>query len=450
MGINLADFEAIKADVVKGMKPTNKGGRSVPFFIFDEGKAANDVATIAKAYHITRVEKSRDDLTAEMQALADDVYAGMMLFKCTDLERKIGDNEAWLWMLKNTPMGREYHRLLKSFLGEVGQSDQWIAKALDTAASGGGADFMPTNFSGTLIEDYRTDVFIYNAGHPTVRMTSDTFELPGAGTAVKSRLLSEQTGDNTHTETNFFTAVDPNTVSPQLSAVKLGFRTVFSNEVDENSVVPWIPFLQTQAKEAAQRGYEQAVISGDTNATHQDYDVHSASGNATDSRRAFLGFRGAVMDQTSNIARVDGGNGRPTDTQMTQVLAAMGKYGAKTRDVYIVGPPKARQWLRQMEEDRFDTSNDTYDGYQCYWSDEFPTNLHTSGINTNGGDNDTTGLVFVNKDRWIVGDRRAFQMKVVDREETDQKVIVASERVAFKQYDTTASVPTVGYLYNLE
>jgi len=453
--VDLAKYEALQNMAVKSLEP-QPAAKGIPMFftadgLFDEARARDSKQAVRKTMEMVRVEKADDDLTRDLQLAGDDVYVGMMLYKMTDLERKISNQEAWEWMLRHYE-GLQYHTLVKRYLKEVNWNDDRIHKALDTAESGGGADFVPTNFSSEFIEDYRQDVFIFNAPHRRVRMTSDTFELPGGGDAVKSRMLSEQTGDNTHTETNFFTAVDPNTASPQLSAKKLGFRTVFSVDLVEESVIPLIPFVQSEGKEAAQRGFEQAAISGDTNATHQDYDVHSASGNATDSRRAFLGFRGAAMDQSSNVARVNGGNTRPTDRKISDVLVAMGKYGKSVRDTYITGPAKARHWLRALPEDRFSSEGgqDYYDGYPCYWSDEYPTNLHDTGINTNGGDNDTTGLTVVCAPRWIIGDRRDLRMKVVDREETDQKVLVVSEKVAFRSYDAVASVPNNGYLYNLK
>ena len=446
-----ADLETDVLSVIqKGQDAVQQ--RTVPLFgLIDETKARSHPIIVSKAFHTARVEKSDDDELRSLQRSASDLYAGMILYKMTNLDRHITDAEAFKWMLANH-VGQEYLAKTGKFLKSVGKPDAFIRKALDTAESGGGADFIPTNFSGELIEDYRTETFTSKVNHRHVRMTSATFEMPVVGEGVKTRLDGENTGDDTHTETNFFTAVDPNTLSPQLIARKLAMRTVFSNEVNEESVVPWIPFLQTEVKEAAIRGFEQAVISGDTTGTHQDYDVNIAAGNATDSRRAFLGYRGASFDQTPAHARVNGGNTRPTDRKLSDVLVAMGKYGHRTDDVFWLGPPKARQWLARLPEDRFMSSGgqDTYDGFPVHYSDEMPTNLDDSGINTNGGDNDTSSLLAVTASRWIIGDMRELSIKVVDREESDQKVMIVSERVGFRQVDTPATTMTVGNLFNLK
>jgi len=447
---NAETMKDLQQKVVKGLKPGPQKPRAALFF--DEERAMAHPTTMVKAFHAGRVEKAEDDCDREVQKSGDKLYMMAELYKATQPDRRVGNVEARAWAMRQPEAGR-YLKSVRKYLKAAGETDDRITKALDTADTNNGAEFVPTNFSGEFIEDYRTMTFVHGV-HRHIRMTSGTFELPFTGATQPSRLLSEATSDATHTETNHLTAIDHVTDKRTLTAKKLGFREVLSEELTEDSIVPMIPWMEEEAKESAARGFEQAVISGDTTGTHQDYDVDNASGNATDSRRSWIGWRKAIAALGS--AEIDMGNAKPTTEELLNVMAAMGRFGTIAEDMIWVMAPKARVWFLGLAEvlasgaysGKLRGEFQEFMGSRAFVSQHVPTNLHDTGVNTNGGDNDTTSVMLINTKRWVIGDRRDLRIKVVENEVSDQKIMVVTERVAYSYIDNYAAQPIAGALIN--
>jgi len=234
----------------------------------------------------------RPELPPELQQRADDIYLASKL-------------------LRRDP------RSLKMW-SEFSQEASALRKAMDTATTEEGLEWIPTGFSSELIQKVKLALKVA-ALHGRIVMPTNPFKLPIDGADAIAYLFSESTSDTS----SKITASTPGTKNVTFDAVKLACRVLVSTELEEDSVVAILPLLRDKIVQALAEAQENATINGDTAATHQDSDVTAA----TDTRKAWDGYRkvalaGAKVSlSTFNI------------TGLRAVRTAMGKYGVNPNNL---------------------------------------------------------------------------------------------------------------------
>ncbi|UCD57334.1 MAG: phage major capsid protein [Candidatus Hydrogenedentota bacterium] len=363
---------------------------------------------------------ARPELTPELQARADEIYLASKL-------------------LRRDPRG------LKMW-GQFAREASALRKAMDTATSEEGLEWIPTGFSTELIRKVKLALKVA-ALHARVAMPTNPFKLPIDGADAVAYLTAESTSD---TATKI-TASTPGTSNVTFDAVKLACRVLVSTELEEDSIVAILPLLRDKIVQALAEAQENATINGDTAGTHQDSDVTSAS----DVRKAWDGYRKLAL----SAAKVDCATFDITN--LRAIRAAMGKYGVNPNNLaWIAGITVFNKMLGLDEvvtADKYGPNATILtgelaklDGIPVIVSEFIREDLNASGV-YDGTTTDNTVLPLVYRPAFLYGDRRNITLRVSHElyMETDQDVAIATQRLDFQPVQDATSEPIVGLGYNI-
>ena len=318
-----------------------------------------------------------------------------------------------------------------------------LRKALDTATSGEGAEFVPTGLSRDLIDRVRIQAAVANL-FPEINMPQDPFELPGRSfTRNKARILPEATAD----AASKIVAVTPGTRKIQLGAVKLGVRVLESLELEEDSILAMGPFIREEIIEGLVYGIEDAIINGDTTSPHQDNDTET--GPADLAAKAWLGLRAHAQDNalTKDLSTFN-------LTNLRAMRALMTKFGADPRNlawiVSTVGLIKMLNLAETLTLDKLGPQATVLtgqlaalDGIPIVVSEEMRDDVSASGVNTAVGPNDKSNLALAHRRSWLRGVRRQPTVKTKEDIETDQLIAVITWRGDFERTQGATNPHTI-------
>jgi len=335
---------------------------------------------------------------------------------------------------KELKMWQEYSEMAEDF----------AAKALVSTVSGSGDEFVPTNFSAQLIEKQRLALKVA-ALHDRIPMTSNPFTVPLEGSDATAVLATEATVDAT--EAGRITSSTPGTSSVTFTAKKLAVRTIFSEEINEASIINIIDFVRQKIATALANGVETATINGDDSATHQDGDVTSA----TDARKAWDGYRKI----TRANGKIDAGGNALAAADIRNARKTLDKFGINPAELAIVaGVNGFHQMLAESDSNGFNDFRTldklgakatiltgqlgAFDGMPVIVSEYIREDVGASGVydGTNVG---RTTLHVVNKTRFWYGDRRSITLKTFEDIQTDQMVMVVKQRLDFEPTEDTTN-----------
>lgn len=309
-----------------------------------------------------------------------------------------------------------------------------LKKAMDTATSQEGAEWIPTQFSADLNDRVRLAMKVAGL-HKHIPMPTNPFKLPVAGADGTGYLIGESGADGTDDK---ITASTPGTANLTLTAKKLAARILYSEEVSEDSIIATSDYVLDQIAQSLANAIEDAIINGDTSGTHMDNDVTAA----TDRRKAFNGYRKSAQDanQTSLASF--------TTTQLRAMRAKMGKYGVYPNKLaWITGPKGYAKFLSVAEVLTVDKYGSLatvltgeigkFDGVPIIISEFIRETLGTTGVKDSTSAI-ATEVLLVYLAAFLIGDRRKVTIKTWEDIERDQTVVVGTVRHAFGSlYDVT-------------
>lgn len=365
-----------------------------------------------------------NDMDRELQMLNDDIYVASTILKVHPTQLK---------------MWQEF---------QAGSSE--LKKALDTATAGEGAEWIPTGFSASLIDLVRLQLKVSSLFR-RVTMPTNPYKFPIVSADATGYLQSEAI----HDEAAKLRASTPATTNLELSAVKLAARMLFSEEISEDSIVPIMPWLRDQIVLALATAEEKALVNGDTTATHMDSNVTAAY----DCQKAWDGLRDI---EASGGASVDIGTFNLDN--LRSVRKAMGKYGVDpSKLAWIIGISGYIQLLNLKDSgsNQVVTTVDKYgpnatihtgelgriDGSPLIVSEYIYENLNASGV-YDGVTATKTIMLLVYYPAFIVGDRRKVTVKTAADIETDQQILVATQRLDFHPFYAVTE-KMIGMAYNI-
>src|SRR3990167_4439207 len=159
------------------------------------------------------------------------------------------------------------------------QSHDANYRAMDTAETGYGLQLIGAQYSPELWAGARLESLIF-AQIPTFPMTAPTAYLPA----------------------------EADMPEVQLDAKKFLAHLMWSGEMDEDAIIPFIPFLMRQATIAFGYYLDSAVVNGDTtNAATGNINLDDADPADTKHYLAFDGIRhAALVDNTNNVDNING------------------------------------------------------------------------------------------------------------------------------------------------
>jgi hypothetical protein len=169
-------------------------------------------------------------------------------------------------------------------------------RAMDTAESGYGSQLVGAQYVGDLWEAARRESRVGSL-IGSFEMTAPTAYLPVEVDFPEMLLVSES---QTSSDSNFTTSkTGSNRVG--VTAKKLVLHQMWSGEMEEDSIIPYIPFLRGQATKSVAYHLDSMCLNGDTTTTGINaVDTVLASTHHT---LAFDGIRHAgLVDNTGNRA----------------------------------------------------------------------------------------------------------------------------------------------------
>jgi len=321
------------------------------------------------------------------------------------------------------------------------------AKALTTSGTGSGAEWMPRDLSSELhrrlyLDSDLAQMFLAQE----VQMPTDPYDYPLLTTDPVFYLNNVQNTDAT--------ASDPGTAKITLTTARLMALVQYSYEADEDSIVPILPTLQFQLGRAAARALENAIINGDTTATHMDSDVTDPK----DQRKAWMGLRKLALAVAT--LKADLSTGGLNRANLTALLRLLGKWGARNNDlVWLLG---VNGWTSLLALDEFALAYyrgtpGTFSGGGALTSPYGGTvvrsemtreDLNAAGVYDGVTTTKGSALVF-NKFGFILGSRREFTIETAKNIRSQTNDIVASFRKAFQAAEApSATIKTVAVGYN--
>jgi HK97 family phage major capsid protein len=327
-------------------------------------------------------------------------------------------------------------------------------RAMDTLTASEGLEWVPVEFSGQLFDVVTVSLKVA-ALFASITMPTPIFKLPVATTDDIAFLVPENITDAFLNDANKMPAITPGTGNVTLTARKLGALTVFSEEINEDSIIAIVPFLRMKLGNAIANAIERAIIDGDTAGTHMDNDVSVAS----DARKAWNGLRkDAITSATNYDVQSTSGGGEATLT-VQDLLRLRGlldeAYGENPDDlVYVMSTATAIKILPLPELITVDKlgPNATIIRGQIgmLWGTPVITskysrmNLASTGVNTGAGPNNTGAIVLVNRNGWILGNRRGVTIKSAEAIWSDQALMAVTWRGDFQKLRVGKKVTSVG------
>lgn len=321
--------------------------------------------------------------------------------------------------------------------------------------SGVGAELIDDQFLAQLHMEYEVPTVVRSL-FSEVQMTSNTMLAPRINRGGRPYIKGTVTSDNP--------ALYPvSTVSmgqAQITAKGLSTRYILDEELIEDSAVLLLPAMQRMIAKDMRDAVEDALINGDSAATHQDaiasWNIRerwgaSGLGGSNDHRRLWTGLRAAAFDKSTNISvnNLD-------KTKLLQLISQLGEYAASDK-VLIVSPEALYENLFGLDEvitiDKFGPQATILSGQLAsvfgmpivvsrFLSDD----LFTDGKFTGSGS--TTGMLCVSRDSWNIFARRGISIQQEQDIKSGAYNMVATERLTFDSLDAS-DVKNVAFGFNL-
>lgn len=176
-------------------------------------------------------------------------------------------------------------------------------KAMDTAESGFGNQLIGAQYVGDLWTAARDESRIFGLIN-TFEMSAPTTYLPVEVDFPELTFVAENTANNSSN----YTTVKTGSNRVSTTAKKFVIHQMWSGEMEEDSIIPFIPFLRRQAGLSLSHYSDSLVLNGDdTNAGTGNINLDDADPADTKHYLAFDGIRhGFIVDATGQGVNVAG------------------------------------------------------------------------------------------------------------------------------------------------
>ncbi len=324
-------------------------------------------------------------------------------------------------------------------------------RAMDTAESGYGSQLIGAQYVGDLWEASRPDMRVANL-IGSFEMTAPTAYLPVEVDFPAMLYVSEST---TSSDSAFTTSkTGSNRVS--VSAAKFVIHQMWSGEMEEDSIIPYIPFLRGQAQKSVAYYMDSLCLNGDQTGTNGINGADSVLASTTHTL-AFDGIRhAALVDNTGNSSSAANA---PVDLSMfrgayTRMIDATYKHDwGHPNDpndvVHIVDPYTADAMLDIDEFKTMDKAGNqatVFSGqvakvynHPVISSIALSKSEATGYVDETVGDNLYGQILTFNRNGCKWGWRRRIQVETERIPSSDQTRIVYSLRVGFGRFYPTGA-----------
>jgi HK97 family phage major capsid protein len=339
------------------------------------------------------------------------------------------------------------------------------ARAMDTAESGYGSQLIGAQYVGELWDAAKAKSKI-TALLPTFEMTAPTAYLPVRGALPEVLLVSESTANNS---SNFTTSkTGSNRVS--VSAKKLALHQMWSGDLEEDSIIGFLPFLRAAAEDAVAYYLDSAFLNGD-DTNEATGNINLVDANPADSKH-YLAFDGlihaALVDNTNNATSASGAAPSLSAALNLRKLMLDRTYYSdwghpdKPEDLVYICDPETADALADQEGDL--RTVDKYGSAAVVMTGEVAkigrhpllSSIAMALANSTGNVPNAGGTVgrmlAFNRGGYNVGWRRRIKVETERIIATDQARIVYTMRVGFGRYTPTGAasgIESAALLYNI-
>lgn len=252
------------------------------------------------------------------------------------------------------------------------------------------------------------------------------------------------------------------TSNATLTVAKMGARVLFSGELEEDSIIPFMAQLKRQLSTSGAEMLEHAIIDGDTDATAST-NINDIAGTpaATDLFLLMDGFRKLPLITNTANSRAGGTLTSGDFLATVKLLGASGLNSVDIAKVVLISDINTHWTSLELADVK---SRDVFAaatietgkltgiyGYRHYVSPWMHYMSATRKANTAGkidqdtvANNTTGSILAVRPDQWIFGWKRRMTMETQRFPDADTTQIVALARVGLKYRDTEASAISYG------
>lgn len=342
---------------------------------------------------------------------------------------------------------------------------QAYAKAMDSAESGYGQQLMGAQYVADLWEAARPLSKVFPLVD-TFEMTAPTAYLPVEADIPEMLFVAESTANNSADYATSKTGSN----RVQVDAKKFVIHQMWSGELEEDSIIPFIPYLRRQAAIAIAHYSDSLILNGDTTGTSTgNINLDDATPAATKHYLAFDGLRHiGLVDNTGNSKNAGGvlsyGLLRNQLTRMedTTNLFHWG-HPVNPEDVVFITDHKTAEAAAQLDEvltvDKYGPSATVLTGELArIGRNPLIASMAMSLTEADGkvsqtGANNTKGQVVAFNRRGLkAGWRRRVKVEVERLPASDQTRIVYSLRMGLGRYSGTGAasgIEMADVLYNI-
>ena len=328
-------------------------------------------------------------------------------------------------------------------------------------ASGVGEDFIPDVLLPVLGRKLYTPS-VLEAALPSMDVTSKELRIPFSSAAVAPYLKSSATWSS-------ITATDSTTSQISATCKSFGARiTADEDTVADASMVAGLDYLREEIATALRDAIEDAIINGNTDTTHGDintvasprlwdgdgrWNTATVASTAADHRRAFIGWRGASGDKST-----DRNASAMTYADILATRAMLGSGYQAAGDLLMVGSPTVlvKHLLALAECKTLDVfgsaaailtgSIGKLGGMDVVVSGFMTSDLNASGV-FDGVTETKTGYVIAHRPSWRMANYKSLTTDI-DREITSGTIeIVGTRRSTL--IDMSGTNKSVAFGYNV-
>ncbi len=329
-------------------------------------------------------------------------------------------------------------------------------RAMDTAESGYGSQLVGAQYVGDLWDAARFESVVM-ALIDTFEMTAPTAYLPVEVDIPALLFVSESTASNSSN----YTTVKTGSQRVQVDAKKFVIHQMWSGEMEEDSLIPFVPFLRRQQQFSLAYYGDALVLNGDnTNAGTGNINSDDADPTDTNYYLAFDGIRhAAIVDNTANKHDAAGAIGIDRLIKMKQMMKDTSTminvhWGKPTNpdDLVYVANDETADAIALLDEvltvDKYGSNATVLNGEvakvgrnRLLTSLAIPlTDADGKYTTTSPSSNDTKGQVLAfNRRAFKWGWRRRVRTETERLPGTDQTRIVTSMRAGFGRFSPTGA-----------
>lgn len=323
-------------------------------------------------------------------------------------------------------------------------------RAMDTAESGFGSQLIGVQYGNSLWDVARELGTIFPL-FPSFEMNQASAYLPVEAGFPEVYYVSESTANNA---SNYSTSKTPSQ-RVSVTVAKLLLHQMWSGEMEEDSIIPFVPFLMMQAARSWAYYNDSIILNGDT--TNSTSNINDSSD--PDDTKHFLSMDGlrhaALVDNTGNLSTTGGVITLDTFRAIRALMRDTTRFvdwghPVNRNSLVFIADPDSSDRIELLDEvvsaglmagksaDLLNGQVASILGYPVIRTMVQKKSLATGFVHNSTGNN-YGNITGVNTTGGVIGHRRHIKQEVERLPGTDQTRIVYSARFGFGRFTPTGA-----------